>query len=497
MKQTKKVDTAAAKVNRFVLSIMTIIDLFLVFGYVGDYGRKIITLPFFMTVELIVIGSLIANFIIVKAKPELFKHTSMWCYMLVYAIAVLGAHSDVVYVMAFPITVLFVLYYNYKLVVEIAVGFGGINIIDIIYVVAVLGHMHSGNQINTTALLLQGAGSVVFYIGLCGTTRISNHNNSQKLESIQAEQEKNAKLLQDVLSVVASVRKNSTEAGEYMSTLDSNVAHTANALNDISAGNNQNTESIGQQTVMTTKIQEMIQDTKKMSDQMLTLSEESGDAVRGGQDAVRMLREQSDKTKQANEQVVATVEQLILNSQKVGEITSQIFNISSQTNLLALNASIESARAGDAGRGFAVVAEEIRKLADETRSLTEGIQNIVTELRGNADEAKHTVDNVMAVTAEEHDLIVSAEEKFGNIGEHMEGLSRNVGDIYHKIDEILVSNDAIVESITHISSVSEEVAASAIEAAKLGDDCTASAQQARTLMDSLLESVAAIDKYME
>ena len=210
-----------------------------------------------------------------------------------------------------------------------------------------------------------------------------------------------------------------------------------------------------------------------------------------------MLREQSDKTKQANEQVVATVEQLILNSQKVGEITSQIFNISSQTNLLALNASIESARAGDAGRGFAVVAEEIRKLADETRSLTEGIQNIVTELRGNADEAKHTVDNVMAVTAEEHDLIVSAEEKFGNIGEHMEGLSRNVGDIYHKIDEILVSNDAIVESITHISSVSEEVAASAIEAAKLGDDCTASAQQARTLMDALLESVAAIDKYME
>lgn len=190
MKQTMKEDTAIAKVNRFVLSIMTIIDLFLVFGYVGDYGRKIITLPFFMTVELIVIGSLIANFIIVKAKPELFKHTSMWCYMLVYAIAVLGAHNDAVYVMAFPITVLFVLYYNYKLVVEIAVGFGGINIIDIIYVVAVLGHMHSGDQINATALLLQGAGSVVFYIGLCGTTRISNHNNSQKLESIQAEQEK-------------------------------------------------------------------------------------------------------------------------------------------------------------------------------------------------------------------------------------------------------------------------------------------------------------------
>ena len=39
---------------------------------------------------------------------------------------------------------------------------------------------------NATALLLQGAGSVVFYIGLCGTTKISNHNNSQKLESVAA-----------------------------------------------------------------------------------------------------------------------------------------------------------------------------------------------------------------------------------------------------------------------------------------------------------------------
>lgn len=497
MKQIVKVDEAAAKVNRFVLTVMTIIDLFLVFGYVGDYGRKIISLPFLLTVELIVIGSLIANFIIVKVKAELFKHTSMWCYMLVYAIAVLGSHNDAVYVMAFPITVLFVLYYNYKLVLEIAIGFGAINIIDIVYVVAFLGQMHSGNPINSTALLLQGAGTVVFFIGLCGTTQISNHNNSQKLDNIKAEQEKNSKLLQDVLAVVASVRKNSAEAGEYMSTLDSNVAHTANALNDISAGNNQNTESIEQQTVMTAKIQEMIQETKHMSDQMITLSQESGEAVRGGQDAVRMLREQSDKTKEANEQVVATVEQLIVNSQKVGEITSQIFNISSQTNLLALNASIESARAGEAGRGFAVVAEEIRKLADETRSLTEGIQNIVTELRGNADEAKHTVDNVMAVTSEEHKLIVSAEEQFGNIGEHMEGLSHNVDDIYHKIDEILASNDAIVESITHISSVSQEVAASAMEAAKLGDDCTASAQQARTLMDALVESVSAIDKYME
>jgi methyl-accepting chemotaxis protein len=497
MEIQKKADAATVRVNRFVFAVMSIIDLFLIFGYFADYGRGTISLPFMLVVELIVIGSLIFNAVIVRVRPAIFPYSSMWGYLLVYAIAVLGSLNDVVFIMMFPITVLFILYYDYKLVLRIAIGFGAVNIIDIVYVVIGLGHMHSGAAIDATSLLLQGAGSVVFMIGLCGTTRISNSNNAQKMDHIREEQEKNEALLKDVFAVVASVKKNSAEAGEYMTTLDENVMQTASALNDISIGNSQNTESIEQQTVMTAKIQEMIQETKQMSDQMLSLSKESGDAVRGGQDAVRMLREQSDRTQDANTQVVRSVEQLIVNAQKVGDITSQIFNISSQTNLLALNASIESARAGEAGRGFAVVAEEIRKLADETRSLTEGIQDIVGELQNNADVAKNTVDNVMEVANEEHELIVSAEEQFGSIGEHMEGLNRNVSDIYEKIEEILVSNDAIVESISHISSVSEEVAASTVEATKIGDDCTASAQQAKTRMDALMESVSAIDKYMK
>ena len=495
MARTK--ETGIVQVNKVALIYITIIDLFMIFGYFNDYSQGNISFVFMMLVELVLFGTLIADFVTRKLLPQQFKHISLVGYMLMYALVVFGAKNDMVYVIAFPVTVVYILYYDYNLVKRMAFVFGGINLLDVIYVIAIMRHMHSGAQINSTTLLLQAAAMVVYVLVLCSTTKISNQNNAEKISSVKAEQEKSEELLKEVLSVVAAVKKNSAEAGEFMNTLDANVESTANALSDISAGNNSNTESIGQQTLMTSKIQEMIHETKSMSDQMIDLSKESAKAVAEGQNAARQLHEQSEKTKTANEQVVTSVEGLIENARKVAEITQQISNISEQTNLLSLNASIESARAGEAGRGFAVVADEIRKLADETGSLTEDIQGIVAELASNADIAKKTVDNVIEVSGEERLLIDHAREQFGEIGDHMSGLSKIVGEIYEQIDEILNSNDAIVDSITHISSVSEEVAASATEAVRLGDDCTENAKKAKELMEALIETVKIIDRYTE
>lgn len=486
-------------VNTFVLAVITLISVFMFVGYIGDFKKGVIGLGFCLLVEGFVILSMVADYVVYfrKKDGDLFRHVSLIGYIIMYALCVWGSHNDMVFCIAFPITVMYILYFDFRMILLGAIGFGAINLADMIYVVAIMKHMHSGAPLESTSLLIQGACVFVYLLVICYSTKISNKNNAIKMESLKAERNKSNELLKDVLKIASAVRENTQKASGFIGELGEDVDVTTSAMEEIAKGNNNNAENIEKQTVMTSNIQSMIEETKRMSDELLNLSRESDNAVQGGRESVQSLEVSAEKTGVANKQVEESVQAFMQNVTQVEEIVSQIFAISDQTNLLALNASIESARAGEAGKGFSVVAEAIRKLAEETRVLTEEIGHIVGVLQSNANNAIQTVGNVLDTAKDEHELIAQAQSRFEEIGDCMTKLNDNVTMIYRKIEEIMESNNVIVDSITQISAVSEEVAASTQQTVDKSIGTREKAESVERLMNNLVITVGTIDKYLD
>lgn len=138
-----------------------------------------------------------------------------------------------------------------------------------------------------------------------------------------------------------------------------------------------------------------------------------------------------------------SMDQLRVSSRKISEIVGLVTGIADQTNLLALNASIEAARAGEHGKGFAVVAEEVRKLAEETKTAVKDVSFLIQETESNissmADSVSSVDSQVKVSVNTQHELTAS----FSAIAEAVSGIrtqymstSREIGTISKLIAEL-------------------------------------------------------------
>lgn len=267
-----------------------------------------------------------------------------------------------------------------------------------------------------------------------------------------------------IKDIIISIVDETVKVGDALKISDENIAKltndlesTASTVQELSAGMEETAASTEEINAASNEIEIAIETiAEKAQDGSISASEISKKAI-ALKDGAISLQEEANETIYSIKDSMDKALEKSKEVEKIKTLSDSILQISSQTNLLALNAAIEAARAGEAGKGFSVVAEEIRQLAEDTKSTVTEIQDTVTIVFESVDNltdvSKNVLNYIETKVLQSYKESVSVGENYGKDSEYINGL---VMDLSATSEELLASMKTISEIIDEISKASAE-----------------------------------------
>jgi methyl-accepting chemotaxis protein len=261
----------------------------------------------------------------------------------------------------------------------------------------------------------------------------------------------------------SDVGKSSEELSDMAEQISRTAEDVANAVQEIASGATQQADEIQDATENVGKIGEAVGAVQSSAESLTDLAGKMKEASEVSGKSLAELQESSNEMTAKIDEISNTISQTQAAVDNISEKVEGITSIATQTNLLSLNASIEAARAGEAGKGFAVVAEEIGKLADDSKAMADEIRGVMDAL---LQQAKAAVGAAEDVRQGNNDQQVA-------LGETLNAVNGMLGDINSTVDGVKQisegaetcesSKDAVVDTMSALSAISEENAASSEE----------------------------------
>mgnify|MGYP002780649627 CR=1 FL=1 len=176
------------------------------------------------------------------------------------------------------------------------------------------------------------------------------------------------------------------------------------------------------------------------------------------------------------------VKRLGESSQQISKVVSLINQITVQTNLLAINAGIEAARAGEESQGIAAIAEEVGALAARAADATREIEQLVADIQRETSEVVQSMEQGTTQVVEGTHFVEQAKHSL----EEIIAVSHQIDHLVQSISEATVSQVETSQQITHlmkdIAQIAERTSGSSIE---VSDSLRETVAVARELQDSV------------
>jgi methyl-accepting chemotaxis protein len=271
-------------------------------------------------------------------------------------------------------------------------------------------------------------------------------------------------LKQEFHTVIKGVR---TESQEVMSTVDAvlvNIGELNNGIQEVSATTEELSAGMEETAASTQEMNATSQEIETAVESIASRAQEGAFTASAiSQRATELSRSFGESQKNARNVLSNTSEKLnkaleeSKSVEQINTLSDTIMQITAQTNLLALNAAIEAARAGESGKGFAVVAEEIRKLAEDSKTAVTQIQQVIKTVISSVENLASTSNDLLRFVSkdveEDYRQMLHATEQYNEDASSVNSMTM---DFSATSEELLASIQNMIKAINEITEATNE-----------------------------------------
>lgn len=450
-----------AYVNRQALIGHAIMNAILLIAYLVEFLRGSRDLDYMITIAVLTVGPVLCEYLMLRRRPDSDKmrYLMVACFGVLYLFVLFTSSSILPFAYAIPLFFLVTLYSNLRFCMIVGIGANVLNIASILINATISGF--SKEQIPDIEIRVILFLVLTIYLGISTTT--IRRVNEAKIANIRNQKDDSNRLLSEVLRIANDMMQNAETVSKRLDMLGESVLHIRDAMEEVSAGSTETADSVQDQLIQTENIQAYIARVKNTANDIESNMDQTEQMVGEGHGKMLALAEQMADSVRTNEDVLRQMEELTEYTQKMNLIIETITNIANNTGMLALNAGIEAARAGEAGKGFAVVADEITRLAEQTKTATISITQLISNVNKELKDVSKAVQNASKRNQNNVESTLIVQKAFDGIAEETGKINEKVRDLAGAVESLEAANNEIVEKIQTISAITEEVSAHASE----------------------------------